>query len=278
MSRFTANSTMIPNAFLDEVMLGLSDKALRTYLVIVRKTTGWGKQWDSISLSQFQLFTGIKDERTVRTGLKELINLGLINASQKIGRPTRYSLVIGNEAQDVPPAQDAPPTQDDRGPLTSHVPDPLHGMSPTKETNTKETNKRKEIYPFDDFYSIYPKKVDKAKAKKVWDKLSDDKRIMAINDVPNRTANHEQWRDKQFITNPATYLNGARWEDDIIQTQKNQHTSHSNTGPLKTLGTNYAANNSNYQESRTNHNKRVGADISSRHATAIAAALADGTF
>ena len=62
------------------------------------------------------------------------------------------------------------------------------------------------------------------------------------------------------------------------QTQKNQHTSHSNTGPLKTLGTNYAANNSNYQESRTNHNKRVGADISSRHATAIAAALADGTF
>ena len=73
---------------------------------------------------------------------------------------------------------------------------------------------------------------------------------------------------------------GDKLEGFFNINEKSQNTpgQGSSSGSLNTTRTQYAANNSNYQESRTNHNKRVGADISSRHATAVAEALADGTF
>jgi hypothetical protein len=147
MSRFVPNSTMIPNAFFDEVMSQISEKALRNYLLIVRKTTGWGKEWDSISISQFKQLTGIKDERTIRAGLAELIEFNLIKAVQKPGHPTKYALV--NEqppASDVPPTSYAPPASDAKDPLHGMQGDPLHEMHPTKTTNkTTKTKTKKDI-------------------------------------------------------------------------------------------------------------------------------------
>ena len=138
MSRFIPNSTMIPNAFFDEVMCNLSEKALRAYLVITRKTTGWGKEFDSISIAQFQEFTGIKDERTIRAGLHELVEAKLIGFEQISGKPTRYHL-IGNLTS--PPTSDAPPTSHVPNPLHEMGGDPLHGMHPTI---TKKTTIQKQ--------------------------------------------------------------------------------------------------------------------------------------
>jgi len=144
---------MIPNAFFDDAMNQLSDKALRCYLIITRKTTGWGKEHDAISISQFMQFSGIKDQRTVRTGLKELEEAGLILSKTISGRATVYTLKHNEPlTSDVPtpltshvPTFDAPPDISCSEPLTSHVPDPLHEMSPTKETNTKTNNNNKRI-------------------------------------------------------------------------------------------------------------------------------------
>ena len=47
------NSFQMPNAFVDEVMVKLNDPAVKIYLVIVRKTRGWHKEFDSISLHPF---------------------------------------------------------------------------------------------------------------------------------------------------------------------------------------------------------------------------------
>lgn len=151
MTRFVPNSTMIPNAFFDELMNDLSDKALRLYLVIARKTTGWGKESDCISIAQFMQMSGIKDERTVRAAAKELIDFELIKSIQIPGYPTRFSL-IGNTlppTSDVPPTYDAPPTSDVPNPLHGMQGDPLHGMHPTKTTN-KTTNTKTTKYVDDD--------------------------------------------------------------------------------------------------------------------------------
>ena len=77
MSSFTPNSFQVPNAFVDEVMCQIGDVAAKLYLIICRKTRGWYKEFDSISLSQFQRFSG-KSRPTVTKALAELIQVGLI--------------------------------------------------------------------------------------------------------------------------------------------------------------------------------------------------------
>lgn len=69
---------------------------------------------------------------------------------------------------------------------------------------------------FDYFYNSYPKKENKKKSKSLWDKLSDKKKMLAIVDVPRRLETHSQWSDKQFIPAPNVYLNGEKWNDEIV--------------------------------------------------------------
>ena len=77
MSNFTPNSYQVPNAFVDEVMRDIGDVAAKLYLIICRKTRGWYKEFDSISLSQFQEFSG-KSRPTVTKAIAELIQVGLV--------------------------------------------------------------------------------------------------------------------------------------------------------------------------------------------------------
>ena len=77
MSQYTPNSFQVPNAFVDEVLNQISDAAAKMYLIICRKTRGWFKEFDSISLSQFQEISG-KSRPTVTKALAELIQVGLV--------------------------------------------------------------------------------------------------------------------------------------------------------------------------------------------------------
>lgn len=77
MSSFIPNSFQVPNAFVDEVMCQIGDVAAKLYLIICRKTRGWYKEVDSISLSQFQKISG-KSRPTITKALAELIQVGLV--------------------------------------------------------------------------------------------------------------------------------------------------------------------------------------------------------
>jgi len=77
---------------------------------------------------------------------------------------------------------------------------------------------------FLDFYSVYPKKKDKSKAEQAWKKNKlDEKADLIINDVINRIENESSWQDKQFIPLPTTYINGKRWEDDVLTIEDINH-------------------------------------------------------
>jgi hypothetical protein len=88
-----------------------------------------------------------------------------------------------------------------------------------------DTHKQQSLIPaidknegFDEFWREYPKKKAKAEALKAWKK--NDCYIMRgeiIHDVINRAKRDPAWFDKQFVPNAATYLNGARWNDEIIE-------------------------------------------------------------
>jgi hypothetical protein len=80
-------------------------------------------------------------------------------------------------------------------------------------------NKSKSSDPlFVEFWKAYPRKTNKDFAEKVFAKLKVDdvlltKMIQAIH-VQNKSV----WKDKeqQYIPHPSTWLNGKRWEDEIV--------------------------------------------------------------
>lgn len=82
MSNFTPNSFQVPNILVDKLMSELSGIELKCYLFVIRKTKGWNKEFDAISLSQFVSFTGA-GKTAVISALKKLIDIGLL--IKKIG-------------------------------------------------------------------------------------------------------------------------------------------------------------------------------------------------
>jgi len=92
---YIVNSFQVPNFLIDELMSKMSPNSLKCYLLIVRKTIGWSKEYDAISASQFMDFTGIKKDDTVFKALKELEEMNLIEriSNKKVGKPTFYKVV-----------------------------------------------------------------------------------------------------------------------------------------------------------------------------------------
>ena len=92
MSKYIANAFQIPNAVVDDLMSRLSPNAFKCYVLIVRKTTSWGKSSDKISISQFQAIAGIKKRDTVISALAELEKLNLILPVKKAGLVNEFRL------------------------------------------------------------------------------------------------------------------------------------------------------------------------------------------
>ena len=70
---------------------------------------------------------------------------------------------------------------------------------------------------FDEFWAAYPKHVAKKPARRAWDKLHADRDLLdALLTALEWQIRTEAWqRDGgRYVPNPATWLNGRRWEDE----------------------------------------------------------------
>ena len=70
---------------------------------------------------------------------------------------------------------------------------------------------------FDEFWVAYPKHVAKKSARRAWDKLHADRDLLdALLTALEWQTRMEAWqRDGgRYVPNPATWLNGRRWEDE----------------------------------------------------------------
>ena len=70
---------------------------------------------------------------------------------------------------------------------------------------------------FDEFWAAYPKHIAKKPARRAWDKLHADRDLLdALLTALEWQTRTEAWqRDGgRYVPNPATWLNGRRWEDE----------------------------------------------------------------
>ena len=97
--------------------------------------------------------------------------------------------------------------------------------SDTINKNDKNVKNDKNKDLFDIFWKSYPKKVNKAYAKRVFVKLNPsrqlfEKMLSAIEEQKNSI----DWKKEngQFIPHPSTWLNGERWADELFHKETTQ--------------------------------------------------------
>jgi len=70
---------------------------------------------------------------------------------------------------------------------------------------------------FDEFWSLYPRKIAKATARKAWQRLTAEQQLMAAKAIDTHC---QYWKSKEteleFIPYPATWINQERWEDELV--------------------------------------------------------------
>ncbi len=136
MSHEFPNYTQIPNIFFDVLLPTLGFNEMRVLLSIYRKTFGWQKTIDYISLSQLEKMTGSSRTHIIES-VESLIKKGLIvkkligeNGNQK----TYYEVCF----------KEIPTSDEESPPQSPEVTPPSDARSPTKETLTKETNTKED--------------------------------------------------------------------------------------------------------------------------------------
>lgn len=90
-----------------------------------------------------------------------------------------------------------------------------------KPLNIKHNIKELPQIKFEEFWNIWPKKVDKKDSVKAWKSLSDEKRREAIEGIQNFTAG----KQVQYIKNPTSYLKKELWTDEGIPNETYQQSN-----------------------------------------------------
>lgn len=86
------NFTQIPNVIFDEMMSDLGNAEFRVLMAICRKTFGWGRAKDRVSLTQIGEMTGLS-RQSVIDGISGLVGRGLVEKStSKLGNS--YVVVV----------------------------------------------------------------------------------------------------------------------------------------------------------------------------------------
>lgn len=71
---------------------------------------------------------------------------------------------------------------------------------------------------FNEFWNIYPKKMNKERAKCAFMRIKPNEQLFAqMKSALEKQKRSKQWQDAQFIPYASTWLNGKRWEDEVSE-------------------------------------------------------------
>ena len=162
-----------------------------------------GFVWVYNSIPEWKKQFPFWSQRTIFTILKKLRESGMLFAERKSNNPWDQTLYyrINYEKFGMTISQ---PLQD----RSSKV---------CKITVNTETTREYSDY-FDEFWKAYPRKVAKPNALKSWNKIKPSQDLLSkiIQAIKDQKLSET---DPKFIPHPATWLNAARWEDELETTK-----------------------------------------------------------
>ena len=134
------NHTQVSNDFIEQHMKKLTGAEVKVFLAICRKTIGWHKDTDAISISQIASLTGLTD-KPITSATTKLTERGLILVEKASGKTTRYTLnysTIGETPEELPEK-----LRRTIGETPEELPEKLRTQKKDKET----IQKKKDIAP-----------------------------------------------------------------------------------------------------------------------------------
>lgn len=147
MSKFIPNAFQIPNSVIDELLAKLTCAELKCYLFVVRKTKGWNKESDSISISQFMEVTGLSN-RSIITACESLVEMGLLERSGGERKLNIYSVKAFEMSQtgeksssDEPGEKTSPTGEKSSSDLVKKVHTQNNNKNTVQNNNKKNTKK-----------------------------------------------------------------------------------------------------------------------------------------
>ena len=254
MSKFIPNSFQVPNAVVDEFLAKLSGNAFKCYALIARQTTGWQKQSDRISISQFMAKCGIKNRKTAFSCLAELEEIQLIKTFKSNGEITEFSLNFEfDDMDDEPVPKNNTSTKNYSGPVPkNNTSTSTKNWDSTKDTIKNNITKNNNIVRavqnfevhFEQFWQAGLVKVNKQKSLKSFKSAYESYHAeypttlaeftrMLIDDIRKRLALHQYGFDK---LHPTTYLNNRRWLDEYPTVATSPQNSTASTKPNAHVG------------------------------------------
>ena len=176
-------------------------------------------------------------ERTIVRLIRALEKAGYIRILDAGGGSARRKIAAGiNPLGNTTTPQPLRGSSPDQGSLDGETPDknvstPLTKMSVPPDKNVTQNKKeiRKEDQPpkapqgaawepemFERFWKAYPCKRDKASARREWDRLEPDRKLMkTMSAALARQKASEQWQREIGIPYACRWLRNRRWEDEI---------------------------------------------------------------
>ena len=158
-------------------------------------------------------------ERTIVRLIRALENAGYIRILDAGGGSARRKIAAG-----INPLAGTP-DKNVSTPLTKMSVPPDKNVRENRKENRKKNNPPKapqgaawEPEMFERFWKLYPRKRDKLKALRAWDKLKADRKLMQTMSAALKAqmATEEWQRDNgRAIPYPSTWINNRRWEDEL---------------------------------------------------------------
>lgn len=186
-----------------------------------------GSYWTYNSKAAWKKLFPYMGEKQFKAALQKLIDEGLVKTgcynSKPFDRTLWYALTEKGNSM-IPKCN--PPLAQNRtmekpkigSPIPVNIPD--NNKPPISPTGGEYVKDDLDTQRFESFWSVYPKKIAKANARKAWNKLKVDGPLYT--EIMKGLTLHKKSRDwikdeGQFIPHPATWLNGRRWEDEVEQ-------------------------------------------------------------
>ena len=203
---FDDHFTQIPNDWVRDDRLSLEARGLLAQIMSHRP--GW-----NLSIKSIAARNKIGRDKVKRI-LDELLGLGYLERSDKQSHDDRGHLAgydyTTRDPQGV--TQEPCKAEPDKA-------EPDEADRPPKKTIPKEeqeTKKKIDIErEFDQFWDIYPKKADKALARRSFEKALKKTTLDVILDGAERYRDDPN-RDPEFTKNPSTWLNAEAWENESL--------------------------------------------------------------
>lgn len=131
---------IFPNSIIDELLPKLSHSELKCYLCVLRKTKGWNKEEDAISVSQFMKVTGLSNKAVI-SACESLVEREILERKSGDRNTGIYSIKTYKTATSEKSSlvKNFPATSEKSSPVTSEK--SSHTINNIKN-NIQNTNKK----------------------------------------------------------------------------------------------------------------------------------------